>query len=40
VEYFTGDDLSELVRKISERSKFQIKEHWLQLHGLCENCQS
>jgi len=39
VEYFTGDDLSGLVQTISQRSKLQIKEHWLQLHGLCENCQ-
>jgi Fur family transcriptional regulator, ferric uptake regulator len=39
VEYFTGDDLSELVQEISQKSRFEIKEHWLQLHGLCENCQ-
>ncbi len=40
VEYFTGDDLGGLLKEITQKSKFQIKEHWLQLHGLCENCQS
>ena len=39
VEYFTGDDLGGLLQEIAQKSKFQIKEHWLQLHGLCENCQ-
>jgi Fur family transcriptional regulator, ferric uptake regulator len=39
VEYFTGDDLSGLFEQVAQKSKFQIKEHWLQLHGLCEACQ-
>lgn len=40
VEYFTGDDLHGLFERVAQKSKFQIQEHWLQLHGLCENCQS
>lgn len=38
VEYFSGDDLSSLVHEIAAQSRFEIREHWLQLHGLCENC--
>jgi Fe2+ or Zn2+ uptake regulation protein len=39
VEYFAGDDLSGLFEKVAQKSKFKIEEHWLQLHGLCENCR-
>ncbi len=39
VEYFAGDDLNGLFEKVAQKSKFKIEEHWLQLHGLCENCQ-
>jgi Fe2+ or Zn2+ uptake regulation protein len=31
--------LSGLFEKVAQKSKFKIEEHWLQLHGLCENCR-
>jgi len=40
MEYFRGDDLSDLIAETSSRSGYQIQEHWLQLFGLCLNCQS
>jgi Fur family transcriptional regulator, ferric uptake regulator len=39
VEYFSGDDLTGLMEKVARQSGFRIHEHWLQLHGLCANCQ-
>lgn len=39
MEYFSGDDLSKLIREISQKSGYQIQEHWLQLFGLCTSCQ-
>ena len=38
-EYFSGDDLAPLMKSIARRSRFRIQEHWLQLYGLCEECQ-
>jgi Fe2+ or Zn2+ uptake regulation protein len=40
MEYFSGDDLSGLITETSRRSGFLIQDHWLQLFGLCLNCQS
>ncbi len=40
VEYFSGDDLSGLFARVEQKSGFKIQEHWLQLHGLCANCQA
>jgi Fur family transcriptional regulator, ferric uptake regulator len=37
--YFSGDDLGALIQKIARESGFLIKEHWLQLEGLCKQCQ-
>jgi Fe2+ or Zn2+ uptake regulation protein len=39
VVYFAGDDLTILMNRVSQQSGFVIQEHWLQLHGLCPNCQ-
>ena len=39
VVYFVGDDLTILINRVSQQSGFVIQEHWLQLHGLCPNCQ-
>ncbi|PKO02266.1 MAG: transcriptional repressor [Chloroflexi bacterium HGW-Chloroflexi-5] len=36
--YFSGDDLSAFIEKISKESGFLIQSHWLQLHGLCKEC--
>lgn len=38
-EYFTGDDLSNLIERVTRQSGFCIQEHWLQLYGLCAECQ-
>ena len=40
VEYFSGDKLDALMASVAAESGFQIKEHWLQLFGVCEACQS
>ncbi len=40
MEIFEGtDDLNELFQKVEEKSGYQIQEHWLQLFGVCEQCQ-
>jgi Fur family transcriptional regulator, ferric uptake regulator len=39
VAYFEGDDLTGLIEKVAGQSGFTIHEHWLQLHGLCEDCK-
>ena len=36
--YFSGDDLGQLMEKVAKESGFVIKDHWLQLHGLCREC--
>jgi len=38
--YFTGDDLNALMDEIARRSGFRIDEHWLQLFGVCRECQT
>lgn len=38
-DFFTGDDLDPLIDIISERTGFSIREHWLQLYGLCSDCR-
>ncbi len=38
--YFTGDDLEPLMAAVAAQSGFQVQEHWLQLFGLCADCQS
>jgi Fur family ferric uptake transcriptional regulator len=37
--FFEGDDLDGLIKSIARRTGYQIKEHWLQLFGLCANCK-
>lgn len=39
-EYFSGEDLSKWIETISRESGFMIQGHWLQLQGLCEECQT
>jgi Fe2+ or Zn2+ uptake regulation protein len=36
---FEGDDLDGLIRSIARKTGYQIKDHWLQLFGLCQSCQ-
>ncbi len=40
VAYFEGDHLQPLIGSISRRSGYRIGEHWLQLFGLCHDCQN
>lgn len=39
VLFFEGDDLENLFSAIAGRTGYRINEHWLQLFGLCRNCQ-
>lgn len=39
VTFFEGDDLEMLIKSISKKTGYQIREHWLQLFGLCQSCQ-
>src|SRR5712664_1761316 len=39
VNYFEGDNLESLMLGISNQTGYKIREHWLQLFGLCKNCQ-
>jgi Fe2+ or Zn2+ uptake regulation protein len=40
-EYFDGDheSIDILMTEIERKSHYQIKEHWLQLLGICSRCQ-
>jgi Fur family transcriptional regulator, ferric uptake regulator len=38
-EYFSGDDISRLMNAVAEKTGFEIREHWLQLFGLCSDCK-
>jgi Fe2+ or Zn2+ uptake regulation protein len=39
VALFEGDDLDKLIGSISTKSGYQVREHWLQLFGVCGDCQ-
>ncbi len=38
-EHFSGDDLSPLMAELGTTRGFHIQGHWLQLFGLCRDCQ-
>lgn len=38
--HFDGIDLSNLFHTISQETGFQIKEHWMQLSGICPECKT
>jgi Fe2+ or Zn2+ uptake regulation protein len=38
-EYIPGEDLSTWIEQASRESGFQIQSHWLQLLGVCRDCQ-
>jgi Fe2+ or Zn2+ uptake regulation protein len=40
VEYFSGDQLDRLIAEVASESGYQIREHWLQLFGLCSQCRA
>ena len=37
--YFEGDDLGAFFGEVGKKHEFVVKEHWLQLFGVCEECQ-
>ena len=37
--YFSGDNLQGLTEQIMQETGFSVKEHWLQLFGICPNCR-
>lgn len=37
--FFEGDDLDALIHSIARKSGYSIREHWLQLFGLCSTCK-
>jgi Fe2+ or Zn2+ uptake regulation protein len=39
VAFFAGDDLDLVMDRTARQSGFKIQEHWLQLYGLCAECQ-
>jgi len=39
-EYFSGDNLHSLIEALGEERGYHISEHWLQLIGLCSDCQA
>lgn len=39
VTFFEGDDLDYLFQSIAQKTGYTIKEHWLQLFGLCQDCK-
>jgi len=38
-EYFSGDDLAPLIESLGAELGYEIKDHWLQLFGICSQCQ-
>jgi Fe2+ or Zn2+ uptake regulation protein len=38
-DYFSGDDLSDLIERTSQNSGYRIEDHWLQFIGLCARCK-
>lgn len=40
VNYFEGDNLESLMAGIAKQTGYKIREHWLQLFGLCKDCQN
>ena len=39
VEYFSGDRLDKLMEEVGDESGYRIRDHWLQLFGVCKKCQ-
>ncbi len=40
VQYFSGDQLESLMHDVESESGYQVSDHWLQLFGLCVECQA
>jgi Fur family transcriptional regulator, ferric uptake regulator len=40
ISFFRGDNLNALVDGVEEKTGFMVQEHWLQLVGICQECQN
>jgi len=38
-EYFSGDQIEPLMDQVAQESGYHVSQHWLQLMGLCAECQ-
>lgn len=38
-KYFSGDRMEPLMKKVATDSGFRVSHHWLQLYGICAECQ-
>jgi Fe2+ or Zn2+ uptake regulation protein len=38
--YFEGDNLEAFFERVAGEHGFTVREHWLQLFGMCEECKS
>ncbi|HZU85872.1 MAG TPA: Fur family transcriptional regulator [Anaerolineaceae bacterium] len=39
-QIFEGDDLDGFITNVAARTGFAIRDHWLQLYGLCPKCKN
>jgi Fe2+ or Zn2+ uptake regulation protein len=39
-DYFEGDDMDAFFSKVASEHGFTVSEHWLQLFGICSDCES
>jgi len=39
-EYFSGDNLTQLISQIGQDHGFCVQDHWLELFGLCTICKN
>lgn len=39
-DFFDGDNLNALVKRVETQSGFAVTDHWLQLFGTCADCQA
>jgi Fe2+ or Zn2+ uptake regulation protein len=39
-EYFEGDDMDAFFAQVAGEHGFTVNEHWLQLFGICSECES
>mgnify|MGYP003904240233 FL=1 len=40
VEFFDGDNLEAFFHQIGVQTGYEVKDHWLQLFGICADCQA
>lgn len=38
VDFFSGDGIGKLVKKVEMECNYQVQGHWLQLFGMCKQC--